>query len=89
MTLYRKPAGGFTWSANSPDTTCTLDSNYICTFNTDHLSSFTFMGSPSTFYISGNASYTNTETTSLDVNIPGATWIRFANTGGTRSSRYT
>jgi hypothetical protein len=30
-----------TWEVNSPDSTCTLDSNRLCTFYTNHLSYFT------------------------------------------------
>ncbi|EKE29353.1 MAG: hypothetical protein ACD_2C00186G0003 [uncultured bacterium (gcode 4)] len=31
---------GTTWQLNTPDNSCTVDSNKMCTFNTDHLSFF-------------------------------------------------
>ena len=37
--IYRS-VDGATWTANSPDTTCILDSHELCTFDTDHLSFF-------------------------------------------------
>ncbi len=40
LTLYRSENGS-TWIANTPDTTCTLNSSLVCTFRTDHLSYFT------------------------------------------------
>lgn len=40
VNLYRSE-NGTTWSANSPDTTCTLNSNAVCILRTDHLSYFT------------------------------------------------
>ncbi len=39
LKLYRS-VDWTTWEANSPDTTCTLDSNKFCTFETNHLSYF-------------------------------------------------
>ncbi|EKE30223.1 MAG: Ig-like, group 2 [uncultured bacterium (gcode 4)] len=39
LRLYRS-SDGSSWSANSPDSTCTLDSLKICSFRTDHLSYF-------------------------------------------------
>ncbi|MEI6426282.1 MAG: S8 family serine peptidase [Candidatus Absconditabacteria bacterium] len=40
INLYRSEEGSI-WSVNSPDTTCTLDANAVCTFRTDRLSYFT------------------------------------------------
>jgi hypothetical protein len=43
FTLYRSNYNdGASWTLNSPDTTCTLDSGNMCTFRTNHLSLFTF-----------------------------------------------
>ncbi len=37
--LYRSEDAS-TWAANTPDATCTLDANKVCSFHTDHLSYF-------------------------------------------------
>ena len=39
LRVYRS-ADGITWQNNSPDATCTLDTQKMCTFRTDHLSYF-------------------------------------------------
>ncbi len=40
LKLYRSENGS-TWTANTPDATCTLTTNLVCGFRTDHLSYFT------------------------------------------------
>ena len=42
LKIYRSENGS-TRNANTPDTTCVLNSNLICSFRTDHLSYFTTM----------------------------------------------
>jgi hypothetical protein len=37
--LYRSENGS-TWTANTPDATCTLNASKVCSFRTDHLSYF-------------------------------------------------
>jgi len=39
LDIYRSDDGA-TWTANTPDATCTLDSSLMCSFWTDHLSYF-------------------------------------------------
>ncbi len=39
INLYRSENGS-TWTANTPDASCTLNSSLVCTFRTDHLSYF-------------------------------------------------
>jgi len=39
LKLYRS-TNGSTWTANTPDATCTLNSSLLCSFQTDHLSYF-------------------------------------------------
>ena len=40
LKLYRSENGS-TWTANTPDATCTLTAGLVCSFRTDHLSYFT------------------------------------------------
>lgn len=55
--IYRSQDGNI-WTGNTPDATCTLDSNKRCIFRTDHLSFFAWVGSSCTWAPS-NASYTD------------------------------
>jgi len=87
MTLYTSSDGGSSWVANSPDTTCTLDDNLVCTFQTNHMSSFTFLGQASTFYINNNANFTSTESVTLNANIPAANYARLSVNGTNYSAR--
>ena len=46
LSIYRSNYnGGDVWTVNSPDSTCMLDNNKMCTFRADHLSLYT-MGAP-------------------------------------------
>ena len=48
LSIYRSLYNdGNTWSPNSPDLTCMLASDKLCTFHTDHLSLFSFGSAPS------------------------------------------
>lgn len=88
MIVYRSEDNGVTWNLNTPNHVCVLDVSQNCTIDTDHLSSFTYLLSASSFYINNNASYTNTEAVTLNINIPKANYFRIQNSGSIRSARY-
>ena len=74
--VYRSEDNGATWIPNTPRNMCVVDANQNCTIDTDHLSSFTFLGTTSTFYINNNSGYTNSTTVTLNANVPKANYIR-------------
>lgn len=55
----------------------------MCNFESDHLSSFTFLGSFSTFFIANDAVYINTGRVTLNNYVPKAKTMRFSNNGST------
>ncbi|MFZ2911889.1 MAG: DUF4215 domain-containing protein, partial [Candidatus Absconditicoccaceae bacterium] len=88
LTIYRS-SDGINRSINNPDTTCTLDANLMCSFYTDHLTTFGFWGSLSNFNIANGAAYINDANVTLNNNVPKAKQMRFSNNGSSRSSLVT
>ncbi|MFZ2911957.1 MAG: LamG domain-containing protein, partial [Candidatus Absconditicoccaceae bacterium] len=89
IAVYRSSDNGASWDLNSPQTTCIIDADLLCNFESDHLSSFTFLGSLSTFYIENDAIYINTGRVTLNNYAPKAKQMRFSNNGSTRSGLVT
>jgi len=79
--VYRSEDNGITWESNSPQHICILDANQMCTVESDHMSSFTYLFSASSFYINNDDAYTNTENVTIYANIPKANYAGIQNTG--------
>lgn len=83
ITVYRSSDGGSTWDINAPDTSCTVDDNLLCVFQTNHLTTFTFFGVLSTFNIANSDAYTKTASVTLNNSVSQAQTMRFSNNGST------